>query len=56
MSLPKMISKGNEPLAVFPVNGKYVLAVYKGTLSEFDLLLKYRQKDETKKLVGLIFF
>jgi hypothetical protein len=44
-----MISKGNHPLAVFPVNGKYVLAVYKGTLSEFDLLLKYRQKDETKR-------
>lgn len=43
-----MISRGNHPLAVFPVNGKYVLAVYKGTLSEFDLLLKYRQKDETR--------
>lgn len=43
-----MISRGNNPLAVFPVNGKYVLAVYKGTLSEFDLLLKYRQKDETR--------
>jgi len=49
MSLPNMISKGNQPLAVFPVNGRYVLAVYKGTLSEFDLLLKYRQKDESRK-------
>ena len=49
MSLPKMTSKGNLPLAVFPVNGKYVLAVYKGTLSEFDLLLKYRQRDENRK-------
>ncbi|MEI6349414.1 MAG: hypothetical protein WCP69_15825 [Bacteroidota bacterium] len=49
MSLPKMTSKGNEPMAIFPVNGKYVLAVYKGTISEFDILLKYRQKDETKK-------
>ncbi|MBK6565940.1 MAG: hypothetical protein IPG18_12250 [Saprospiraceae bacterium] len=48
MSLPNMISKGNQPLAVFPVNGRYVLAVYKGTLSEFDLLLKYRQKDESR--------
>lgn len=48
MSLPNMTSRGNQPLAVFPVNGKYVLAVYKGTLSEFDLLLKYRQKDETR--------
>lgn len=44
-----MISRGNIPLAIFPVNGKYVLAVYKGTLSEFDLLLKYRQKDNSKK-------
>ena len=44
-----MISKGKEPMAIFPVNGKYVLGVYKGTLSEFDLLLKYRQKDESKK-------
>jgi len=33
MSLPKMTSRGNEPLSVFPINGKYVLAVYKGTLS-----------------------
>ncbi len=49
MSFPNMTSKGKEPLAIFPVNGKYVLAVYKGTLSEFDLLLKYRQKDESKK-------
>lgn len=48
MTLPNMISRGNTPLAIFPVNGKYILAVYNGTLSEFDLLLKYRQKDETK--------
>ena len=44
-----MVSKGKEPMAIFPVNGKYVLGVYKGTLSEFDLLLKYRQKDASKK-------
>lgn len=45
-----MKSMGNQPLAVFPVNGKYVLAVYKGTLSEFDLLIKYRQKDDSKQM------
>ena len=50
MSLPNMVSKGKQPLAVFPVNGRYVLAVYKGTLSEFDLLIKYRQKDESRTL------
>jgi hypothetical protein len=44
-----MLSRGKEPLAVFPVNGKYVLAVYKGKISEFDLLLKYRQRDDSKK-------
>jgi len=49
MNLPSMISKGNQPIAVFPVNGKYILAVYKGNLSEFDLLLKYRQQDESRK-------
>lgn len=49
MSLPNMLSRGKEPLAVFPVNGKYVLAVYKGKISEFDLLLKYRQRDDSKK-------
>lgn len=49
MNLPNMTSKGNKPLAVFPVNGKYILAVYQGTLSQFDLLLKYRQKDKSKR-------
>lgn len=32
------------PLAVFEVNGSFVVGVYKGTLSEFDILVKYRQK------------
>jgi len=43
-NLPSMVSKGKEPLFVFKVNGKYVLAVYQGSLSDFDLLLKYRQR------------
>ncbi len=54
MSLPNMISKGNEPLNVFPVNCRYVLVVYKGFLSDFDLLIKYRQIDETRKSDGQI--
>lgn len=49
MTLPNMTSKGLLPMALFPVNGKYVLGVYAGTISEFDLLLKYRQKDIKKK-------
>lgn len=36
-------------LATFPINGKYVLGVYKGFISEFDLLLRYRQRDYSTK-------
>lgn len=33
-----------SPLAVFEVNGSYIVGVYQGTLSDFDILIKYRQK------------
>lgn len=32
------------PMTVFEVNGSYIIAVYQGSLSEFDILVKYRQK------------
>ena len=32
------------PLIVFEVNGSYILGVYQGTLSDFDILIRYRQK------------
>ncbi|MFA6895585.1 MAG: hypothetical protein WC242_00005 [Candidatus Paceibacterota bacterium] len=32
------------PLVVFEVNGSYIVGVYQGTLSDFDILIKYRQK------------
>lgn len=48
-AIPHMRSRGKEPLVVFPVNGNYLLAVYQGKLSKFDLLLKYRQKDSSTK-------
>ncbi|MEK8179283.1 hypothetical protein WMW71_02925 [Flavobacterium buctense] len=44
-----MNSRGKTPIAIFPVNGKYVLAVYQGNLSKFDLLLKYRERDSKAK-------
>ena len=44
-NLPHMISKGVKPLAIFQVNSTYILGVYQGSISEFDLLLKFRQKD-----------
>lgn len=47
--LPHMISRGYKPLAIFQVNDSYILGVYQGRLSEFDLLLKFRQKDSSKK-------
>ncbi len=48
-SQPHMISKGEKPLEIFQVNSSYILGVYQGNLSKFDLLLKFRQKDKTKK-------
>ena len=52
MSLPNMIYKKNGqeyyPLKTFSVNGQYILAIYQGSLSEYDLLIKYRQKENNK--------
>ena len=43
-----MICKGQKPLCQVPINGSYILGIYKGTLSEFDILLRYRQKEGEK--------
>jgi len=32
------------PLTVFEVNGSYIIGIYQGSLSDFDILIKYRQK------------
>lgn len=52
MSLPDMIYRRNgkeyHPIKTFRVNGQYLLAVYQGSLSEYDLLLKYRQKENNQ--------
>jgi hypothetical protein len=48
-NLPSMASKGFKPLLTLPINGKYLLSVYQGSFSEFDLLLKYREKNEDGK-------
>ena len=32
------------PMAIFEVNGSYIVGVYQGSLSKFDILIKYRQK------------
>ena len=36
--------RSRSPLAVFKVNGSYVVGVYQGSHSDFDILIKYRQK------------
>ena len=41
--------KGIEPLATIEVNDTYILAVYQGSLSEYDLLIRYRQRDKDTK-------
>ena len=50
--LPKMIfnrdGKTHEPIFVEQINGKFIMAVYQGSLSEYDILIKYRQKDKDK--------
>ncbi len=45
--LPHMLVKGTSPLTIIQINDSYILGIYKGSLSEFDLLLKYRQKDNS---------
>lgn len=34
------------PLFAERVNGKYILAAYQGTLSQYDILIKYRQLED----------
>lgn len=43
-----MECKGFELLATIPVNGTYILGIYKGGLSEYDILIKYRQLENGK--------
>ena len=46
---PTMKAKGVDPLAVIEINDTYILGIYQGSLSDLDLLLKYRQKDDKSK-------
>ena len=45
---PSMHIKGHELLAEFPVNGSYIIGIYQGTISDFDILIKYRQLEKGK--------
>lgn len=43
-----MVSGGISPLSIVHINGTYILGIYKGKLSEYDICLKYRQKENEK--------
>ncbi len=44
-----MTYRGEKPLSVYKINDSYIVAVYKGKLSPYDIILRYRQKDKTGK-------
>jgi hypothetical protein len=40
-----------KPLSIFNINGKYIVGVYQGSISKFDILIKYRQKEIDNYLI-----
>ena len=48
ISKPNMIIGGKTPIAEIPVNGSFYLGIYQGTLSQYDVLIKYRQLENGK--------
>lgn len=47
-STPNMVNRGKNPLVEFPVNGTFYVAIYQGSLSPYDVLIKYRQLENGK--------
>lgn len=41
--------KEKIPLFVSEINGRFIIAAYQGSLSKYDILIKYRQKDDDKQ-------
>lgn len=46
--LPSMHSQDKKLLTTIPVNGTYILGIYQGSLSAYDILIKYRQLEKGK--------
>ena len=38
--------KNFELIHAFKINGEYIIGIYKGTLSPYDILIKYRQRTQ----------
>lgn len=34
-----------EPINVFKINDEYIIAIYEGEISEYDIIIRYRQRD-----------
>ena len=45
---PSMELKGKQLLAALPINGSYMIGIYQGSLSPYDILIKYRQFENGK--------
>jgi hypothetical protein len=39
-----MTYRNERPLEVYKINNSYIVAVYQGKLSEYDIILRYRQR------------
>lgn len=47
--LIKTMTRGSlVPIWAERINGKYIVAVYQGNLSQYDILIKYRQLEDAK--------
>ena len=47
--LIKTMTRGSlVPIWAERINGKYIVAVYQGSLSQYDILIKYRQLENSK--------
>ena len=44
-----MTYKGEKPLSVYKINDSYIVAVYQGKLSKYDIILRYRQRNKKGK-------
>ncbi|RTZ59861.1 MAG: hypothetical protein DSZ31_03130 [Gammaproteobacteria bacterium] len=44
-----MTCRNYKPLEVYRISDSYIVAVYQGKLSEYDIILRYRQKDSNGK-------
>jgi hypothetical protein len=45
----KIVNEYVKPLKIFTINNSFILAVYQGKLSNFDLLIKFKQRDSSRK-------